>query len=500
MTTSPNSLSRRGFLGSASALGLGFAMGPAFAQSYGIDAAPVALPAADGPLRWLDSGDQKAVFFRAFLEQYSAERGIDHIYDGLPWTEIATVVPLGVRNNSAPDAFALPLGLPPSIAIAEGWVRPLDDLIPDFANWKAGFPAGSFIEGVNMLNGLTYGLPYTSDRRSSSLLLFGKTAMALTDFDPSPENPLGWDDFRTAARQITERSNGSIFGWIIGGAQVGRWSANVLQMASRAGAVCGVDGFTLGLDPRTGEIVVDSDPFVEAIELLLAMRDDGSAFPGVLSLNAPQARSFVAEGVAGMILQGPWNVPIWEANNPGFDFGFTNTPGPAGATGKTYVNTLPAAANMMYLNANAKNPYHAADVFRIMGTVEGQTAWANVVGPADPAIFPEANLRAEMSDRSRAVIALQEDQVRALPVPFSRNTGFVAVARLYQEPTPNLAQTIQGLYAGQLSDVRATLAALKDQMNAALDAAIDAANAEGAGVSRDELVFADWDPATDYAG
>lgn len=499
MTRQLTGLTRRRFLGATSGFGLALAAGPAFAQSYGIDSAPMDLPAADGPLRWLDSGDQKAVFFRAFLEEYSTDRGIDFIYDGLPWNEISTVVPLGVRNNSAPDAFALPLGLPPSVAVADGWVRPLDDLIPDIESWKAGFPAGSFIEGVNVIDGLTYGLPYTSDRRSSSLLLFGREAMALTDFDPGPDSPLSWDDMRTAARQITENSGGSVFGWIIGGAQVGRWSANVLQMASRAGAVCGVDGFTIGLDPRSGEIIVDSDPFVEAVELLLAMRDDGSAFPGVLSLNAPQARAFVAQGAAGMILQGPWNVPIWEANNPGFDFGFAATPGPAGATGKTYVGTLPAAANMMFINADAKNPFHAADVFRIMGTIDGQTAWANVVGPSDPAILPEANARAEMSERSRAVIALQEDQVRALPVPFSRNTGFVAVARLYQEPTPNLAQTIQGLYAGQLTGVRATLAELKDRMNAALDSAIDAANAEGAGVSRDELVFADWDPATDHS-
>ena len=500
MTIRSSGISRRGFLGSASAFGLACAVAPAFAQSYGIDAAPMALPAADGPLRWLDSGDQKAVFFRAFFEQYSTERGIEVIYDGLPWTEIATVVPLGVRNNSAPDAFALPQGMAPSVAIGQGWVRPLDDLIPDFEAWKAGFPAGSFIEGVNMLDGKTYGLPSTSDRRSSSLLLFGKAAMALTDFDPNSETPLSWEDMRSAARQITEKSGGSTFGWIIGGAQVGRWSANVLQMAQRAGAVCGVEGFTLGLDPRSGEIVVDSDEMVAAVELLLAMRDDGSAFPGVLSLNAPQARAFVAQGNAGMILQGPWNVPIWEANNPDFDFGFTYTPGPAGATGKTYINTVPSPQNMMFINANAKNPSHAADVFRIMGTVDGQTAWANVVGASDPAIFPEANARADLSERSRQVIALQEDQVRALPVPYARNAGFVAVARLYQEPTPNLAQTIQGLYAGQLTGVQATLSALKDEMNTALDTAIDAANAEGAGVSRDQLVFADWDPATDYSG
>ncbi|EAR51144.1 sugar ABC transporter, periplasmic sugar-binding protein [Oceanicola granulosus HTCC2516] len=495
------SLNRRSFLAGTSALGLAAIAGPAFAQQGFDFGAPMTdMPAPDGPLRWLDSGDQKGVFFREFLANYGEARGIETVYDGLPWVEIATVVPLGVRNESAPDAFALPLDMPPAVAIDQGWVQPLDDYIPDIAEWRAGFPTGSFIEGVNMRDGKTYGLPFTSDRRSSTLLLFGREAMALTDYDPSPENPLNWDEFRTAARQITENSGGSVYGFILGGAQVNRWRDAVLSLASRAGAHYGVSGFVTGFDFSTGEYALNSEEVVAAVELLLAMRDDGSTFPGLLSLNAPQARAFTAQGNAGMILQGPWNVPLWEANNPEFDFGFTWTPAPEGADGKTYVNTLPSAANMMFLNADAKNPYHAAEVFRLMGTVEGQTAWANVVGPSDPAIFPAANEQAEMSERARAVIALQEQQVRATPVPYSASTGFVEVARAFQMPTPDIAQTVQGLFAGQLTDVQGELDRLNAAMTDALEAAIAEANAAGADVSREQLVFEDWDPTTDYAG
>ncbi|SHI34995.1 ABC transporter substrate-binding protein [Wenxinia saemankumensis] len=495
-------MSRRGFLAGASALGIAAAARPAFAQDAAFDFGEpmMDMPAPNGPLRWLDSGDQKGVFFEPFLAEYGQARGIETVYDGLPWSEIATVVPLGVRNGSAPDAFTLPLDMPPAVAIDQGWVQPLDPYIPDIAEWRAGFPAGSFVEGINMRDGQTYGLPFTSDRRSSCLLLFGREAMALTEFEPSPENPLTWDQFRAAARQITENSGGQIPGFIIGGAQVNRWRDVTLQMASRAGAHFGMAGFVTGFDYTDGEYKLNSPEVVGAVELLLAMRDDGSVFPGVLSLNAPQARAFTAQGNAGMILQGPWNVPIWEAENPDFDFGFTWTPAPEGADGRTYTNSLPATANMMFLNADAQNPAHAAEVFRLMGTLEGQTAWANVVGPSDPAIFPAANEQAQMSDRSRAVIALQEQQVRATPVPYSANTGFVEVARLFQMPTPDIAQTVQGLFAGQLTDVQGSLDTLNQAMSDALDAAIEEANAGGANVTRDELVFADWDPMTDYSG
>ncbi|QQA42649.1 ABC transporter substrate-binding protein [Pelagovum pacificum] len=498
MIRTPRGLSRREFLGTASAAGLAAVAGPVVAQQYGIGDSPIDLPAPDGPLRWLDSGDQKAVFFEAFLEEYKNQNGIDVVYDGLPWSEIATVVPLGVRNGTAPDAFTLPLDMPPAVAISEGWVQPLDPLIPDIEEWKAGFPTGSFIEGVNMMDGQTYGLPFTSDRRSSCLLLFGQEAMSLTDFQPGPDNPLTWEEFRTAARQITENSGGRTPGFIIGGAQVNRWRDATIHLATRAGAHCGTSGFVTGFDYTTGEYVIDSEEFVGAVELLLAMRDDGSTFPGLMSLNAPQARAFVAQGNAGMILQGPWNVPIWEANNPDFDFGMAMTPAPEGANGKTYTDSLPATANMMFLNAASKNPEYAADVFRIMGTLEGQTAWANVVGPADPAIFPEANNQADLSERSRQVLAIQEEQVRATPVPYSASTGFVEVARVFIEPTPNLAQTVQGLFSGQLQGVQETLTKVNDAMSAALDAAIEEANGNGAEVTRDMLVFEDWDPMQDY--
>jgi multiple sugar transport system substrate-binding protein len=492
-------VSRRGVLAMAGALALGAGGSRGLTQGAAIPASPIKLPAANGPLRWLDSGDQKSVFYKAFFKDYGAARGVTVVYDGLPWNEIATVLPLGIRNGTAPDAFNLPNTMSPAVAVSERWVQPLDDLIPNIAAWKAGFPAGAFAEGINVFGGKTYGLPYTSARLNSSLLLFGRDAMKLTEFSPGPDKPLTWDQFRIAAKQITTSSKGQKFGLILGGNQAGRWSANLIALAHRAGAACGTSGFMTGVDYRTGDIVVDSAEFVAAMELLMAIRDDGSMFPGVMSINAPQARAFIAQGAAGMILQGPWNVPIWEASAPSFDFGLAKTPAPAGKDGKTIIDALPSAANTMFINAAAKNPLFAADVFHYLGTLQGQIAWANVVGPTDPAIFPQAAEQATLSQRSKDVMRIQAEQVRVGPIVFSRTAGFVQVDKLYKEPTPNLAQTAQGLYTGQLTRVKDSLKKLKDAMNVALDKAVAAAKAEGATVARADLVYADWNPDKDYA-
>ena len=43
------------------------------------------------------------------------------------------------------------------MAIAEGWLQPFDDYIPDIETWKKAYPDGAFVEGVNVFNGKTYG-------------------------------------------------------------------------------------------------------------------------------------------------------------------------------------------------------------------------------------------------------------------------------------------------------------------------------------------------------
>ena len=96
------------------------------------------------------------------------------------------------------------------------------------------------------------------------------------------------------------------------------------------------------------------------------------------------------------------------------------------------------------------------------------------------------------------MLKMAEDRVRVHPNPFVRNPEMTKVAANYTDPTPNLAQAVQGLFAGQLTDVKATLKGVADRQNKALDEAFAKAQAEGAKVSRDDLVFSNWDTAKDY--
>lgn len=492
-------LSRRAFLKGSTALGaMAVAgIGTSRAQELTIPE-PIAPITADGAFRWLDSGDQKAVFYKAFFPKYAEARGIEVVYDALPWNEIAQVLPLGIRNNSAQDAFCLPLNMPPAFAVNEGWVQPLDDYIPDIAAWKATFPEGAFLEGLNVFGGKTYGFPYTSARLTSAHVLYNTKYLNDAGFDPAA-TPLNWDTFREAARKVTELNAGRADGYIIGGNQVNRWADVVRNLAQMAGQPCGDTSIGFGIDFRNGEVVFDSDEFVGAVELLLALQQDGSIFPGVMSLNAPQSRAMFAQGVAGIILQGPWNVPAWELENPAFDFGVGPTPAPAGVTDTNLVvGTLASQADTMFINSKAKNPQVAADIFHYLGTEQGQTEWGSVVGPSGAPIFPKAAAAAQMSPRSKATLAMLDKLVRLGPNPFARNPQLAEVAKVYKEPTPNLALTVQGLFTGQVTGIKEQLTTLTSATNQALDAAFKAAKEAGAEVSRDDLVFANWRPNVDY--
>jgi multiple sugar transport system substrate-binding protein len=305
---------------------------------------------------------------------------------------------------------------------------------------------------------------------------------------------------RDAATKITKNAGGAAFGFIIGCNQIGRWSGVATVLAQRAGATGGAVGLIEGMDFTTGEYVYGGDAYTAGVELLVAMNGDGAVFPGSLSINAPQARSFITQGAAGMIIQGPWNVPIWEAQAPAFDFGVSPAPAPDGMLeNPVWVSQLPNAANMMWLNKAAKNPAYVGDFFRWLGSPDGQIVYAAVVSSSDPAIFPDASAKANLSERALAMINMAEKYVRISPNPFIRNPEIGKVAAAYVDPTPNMAQAVQGLFAGQLSDVRKTLQGVADARNKALDDAITKAKTNGANVSRDDFVFANWEVTEDYS-
>lgn len=450
------------------------------------------LPTTPVTLRWLDNGDQKGVFLKQLFAAYKAAHpNVTVEYMPLPGPEIQKLVPLGVQSGNAPDVFML-VGVPAGQAVRENWLLPLDDVVPNFAAWKKALPFGLFLPGVTDFNGKTYLTSFASQKRFATLMLYNTKSMGEAGYDPAAK-PLTWDEFRAANKKVTQNGKGQQFGTILGGNTPGQWELMVRNLARVAGA----SGSEADINWKTGEYNYTSDQYLAATELILAMKSDGSFFPGVVSLNAPQARDRFAQGVAGTILQGPWNIPLWQEMYPNFDFGVAEQPVPNSGTALP-ITVGVGGANYWGIYAKSPNPAVAGDLFHYLGTLEGQRAWAATVGSGDPPIITQATEGVMFSPREQRAIEIGQRMTRYGPNPAVRNPEIDAVAFETKAIQPNFGETIQGLFSGQLKDAKAALADLQGRATAELERAIKAAQVKGAKISRDDYKFPNWDPAKDY--
>lgn len=459
------------------------------------------IPTDDVTFRWIDSGGLKALFYEklhaAYEEKYP---NVTIQYDPLPWTEVNRIVALGVQGGDAHDIFAMPLDIPSSQAVAEGWVAPLDDIVPDFQAWKERFPLGSFMDGVHVFNGKTYTFPQTSSKRYWTMTFYNTAYLQEAGYDPERER-LTWDTYREAARKVTEQGQGDYYGVIFGGVSTNRFATFVRNLGRMAGASAGGSLGFGDIDWRTGEFQYTSDEYLGAAELLLALQQDGSIFPGSLSLNEAEAWTQFPLGVAGMILEGQWVIPQWETENPDFDFGLASQPVPndRSETPLTYEET---GSNQLWVYAGSPYKQIAGDMFSYIGSVEGQVGIVAATEGNLSAILPEAREIAqdtvELNPYAAEALALYDEQMRLGPMVQVRNPDAARVAFERRPLTPDLGQLMQGVLAGQISDLPAVLEDLQSRANAELERAIAAAQEAGAEVTRDDFVFANWDPTEEY--
>ncbi|MDQ3653927.1 MAG: extracellular solute-binding protein [Chloroflexota bacterium] len=461
----------------------------------------VELPTDDITFRWIDSGDLKALFYTEFQAAYQeAHPNITIQYDPLPYSEINQIVPLGVQSGDAHDMFAMPQDIPSAQAVAEGWVAPLDDIIPDFAAWKERFPLGSFMDGVHVFDGKTYTFPQTSSKRYWTMMFYNTAYLEQAGYDPESER-LTWDQYREAARKITEQGQGQYYGVVFGGQSTDRFGTFVRNFGRMAGASAGGSLGFEDIDWRTGEFVYTSAEYQAAIDLLVGLQTDGSIFPGSMSLNDAEAWSQFPQGIAGMILEGPWVIPQWQRENPDFTFGLASQPVPNSGESVplTYEET---GSNQLWVYSGSEYKNVAGDMLSYIGSVEGQVAIMAATKGFLRALVPEAAEIAQASvpldPYAAEALALYDEQLRLGPMVPVRNPAASRVAFERRPLTPDLGQLVQGILAGQIDDVPAAMEDLQSRANAELERAITAAQESGAEVTRDDFIFADWDPTAEY--
>ncbi|MBA2278808.1 MAG: extracellular solute-binding protein [Chloroflexia bacterium] len=453
--------------------------GPIKIYDYGLT-----LPTDDVTFRWADHQGVRVPFHEAlhaaFMEAYP---NITIEYDSLG-QDLAELLAVGVQSGDAHDVLPSNAGILAPQAVREGWIAPLDDVLPNFEQWKAAYPPNTFLPGINVFDGKTYSCPMYASKLHRNLLFYNTGLLRDAGYDPAT-TPLTWDDFRAAARTVTEQGN---YGFISAG---GPGSSFVVTLAEIAGAHGGEFNW------QTGEFNYTSDQFLAAIDLMMAMNDDGSFLPGMASMTDTDVRARLPQGRAAMYISGIWNVSIWEQAEPGFDFGVASAPVPT--SGEAFpLSIAPGIGEAYYLYAGSDYKEIAAALFAFVGSLEGNVALKEISKAVNPAVFPEANEIVDHSERGKRAIEINDQQLRLRPAPAVRNLDATQVEMERRPVTPNLMDVVNGIFSGQVGDPRAAMQDLQDRSNQELDRAIQAAVDSGAQVSRDDWVFSNWDPAEDY--
>lgn len=451
---------------------------------------PGDLPTDDVTFRWVDSGDLKSVFVKAVLGAYHDKHAnITTSYDGSGWDTVNQVVPLGIRNGSAHDIFALPQDVPAQVAVNQGWVQPLDDIVPDFAAWKAAFPATAFIPGVHVFDGKTYSFPASSTRRLDRMLFFDTEVLKGAGVDDPVATVKTWDDLRATAKKV--RDSGKV-GLTVGGDGL---SGLVTFLALTAGWKAN----STGMNMTTGDYAFADAEVVQAVELLQAMVADKTVVPGFLTLLEKDARAQMPAGQTGMILNGPWDIPAWKKAAPDWSYSMAAVPTPQGEG--FFVPYRETGANMTFVYAKSKYPVIAGQLAAYMGSVAGQTqlielSEGNLVSVTPAAV--DAAAQSALDPNATTASDLAKQIMRVSPMVELRNDDAGLVTLATKPVTPNLRELMQGLFTGQLDNVEQVLGDYNSAMNSALDEAITAAAKKGSSVTRADFAFANWDPSQDY--
>lgn len=456
--------------------------GPIKIYDYGLG-----LPTEDVTFRWADHQGVRVPFHEALHAAFmEAHPNISIEYDSLG-ADLSELLVVGVQSGDAHDVMPGNAGFPIAQGVAEGWLAPLDDVMPNFEQWKASYPANTFLPGINVFDGRTYTCPMYASKLHRNLLYYNAPLLEEAGYDPAA-TPLTWDDFRAAASAVVEASGGESFGMLI---EQGNFGQVVGTLAEIAGAHGGEFNW------QTGDYNYTSDVFREAIDLMFAMRDDQSFLPGMTSLTGTDVRARFPQGVAAMWISGIWNVSIWEQDNPEFDFGVASAPVPN--SGDPFPLSIePGVGESYVLYSGSEYKEIAAALMSFVGSVEGNVALKEISQAVNPVAFPEANEIVEHSPRGRQALEINEQQLRLEPHPAVRNVDATRVEMELRSVSPSFSDVVEGLFTGQINDPQQALQDLQDRSNAELDRAIQAAVDEGAQVSRDDWVFPNWNPREDY--
>jgi multiple sugar transport system substrate-binding protein len=471
---------RRSVLGAATVLGA--------AAVTGCDTAP-STPGADGSaggrLRWWDHFGPLEELQKSTFETFTADTGVQVEYTGYQTARMGEALTLAKQSKQLPDIHSnVGLDLPLRQLIDDGWYQPLQ--LPSEA--ESLIADEDRLEGVTTFDGKLYTFPLFNFRQVWAQTYINKTAAERAGLDPAAI-PTTYDEFRTACQQV-KASGGDAKGMINNLGAPNRIAEQVNYWVQAAGF-----GGSGGVLYTTGEYAYTDDTYLNLMDFLKSLQVDGLMVEGQFDDN--EARTRWAGGQAVFYVDGPWCTgavkKLSESAVDTIDVGQILVP-EAGLQPQVY---RASGGGPLFIAGSSTQPELASQLLAYLLEPDYAKGLAAAMDqpPLDLGVLDQVP---EAHAVYRKGLQLAADTCFLAPQPVVRNPDVALATAKIAPIEPGIGELVQGMFSGDVTDMKAQLKTLSDKSNAAREKAIKEAKSDGIEVALDDFAFGDWTPGEDY--
>lgn len=475
-------ISRRGLLGAAAPVSM---LALLAACTGGGQSAEESAQTKDGTLQWWDQFRPLTdVFESDIFAPYMAESsGLTIERRQLDAANLGEALQVARRSGQMPDVHSIAgLGATPAALIGEDWFQPIGDMV----DLESGPVGDAIFDGVHRFGGELYTVPMFTGRVHDATPWVNTQLAEQAGVDPET-SPATWDEFRAAAKKINDETDAS--GLVLPQKDTAFLNGFVNWIAQTAGAPGAIDW-------TTGEYQFTAPAYLEAIEFLKSLQDDGIMHPSSPSMGPRDARARWAAGEVGIYMWGSWIIGGLMVDEPeSVERGIAAWSVPRQDSTRHKLTRGPGAGQF-WVNAESAYAQEAADLLALMC---GEQFQATLAGAMDqPPMLPGAVENADVHPAYARMVEHFAEDVRIAPVPEAGNPAMWKVVAEMNDIHPNVGEITQAYLSGASSDLQGDLTKFYDATNVERERALEAIAAEGEDVALEDWVFSNWDRESDY--
>lgn len=434
---------------------------------------------ADETMSWWDQFlNLQETHQRVVWDPFTAETGIAIDYQNYDAASFKEAFDLAMGTDQGPAIMSYAWGANEAVAkYNNGYFAPLtiskEDL-PDYVQ-------ATLAEGYTMFDGQVYSFP-TFAPNHQALFWYNKNMVS--------EVPQTLDEMRELLKSLTDAEK-NVYG-------ISLPLTDTTRMHNIINYVAEMSGGVFDMDYTTGRYVFNDELTKAVFKFFVDIWEDGSVHPASTTLKTRTVRERWANDEAAFAIDGCW-YPGSIKNAFGAEY--LDKLGVAAAPVVNADKRIPVAASpatgTFYMSGFCKDTEAGTKLMLNLLSDDYAIALAEAMDqpPLNTAALAKATDIAEVYVQGCNIMA---SQMAYRPEPQIRNSAVGDVYTELMTISPNVGDIYVGYITGAITDWESALDEYTEAMNAELDRAIEACQAMGSDVSRDDWVFANYVHGENY--